>query len=85
MKKIEMLFYQTLPAADNTGFKYVLFEITTDESEIIYDWGFADWNGTAWDEVEAPAGFSSKVVWWANTVHPDLLMKEKSRIIALGS
>lgn len=81
MKKIEMLFYSTLPSEKNTGFKYVLFEITTDESQIIYDWGFCDWNGKEWDPVEAPAGFSSKVVYWANTVDPDLLVKEKSKII----
>ena len=83
MKKIEMLFYSTLPSMENIGMKYVLFEVTTDESEVIHEWGFMEWNGTAWGELEMPEGYSAVVVRWANTVDPKILL-EDSRIIKLG-
>ena len=83
MKKIEMLFYPVNPSEKNTGLKFVLFEILTNESEIIHDWGFANWNGLDWDPVDAPEGFTIKVKWWANTVEPDLLLKEPSKIIKI--
>lgn len=83
MQKIEMLFYSTNPSETNTGLKFVLFEITTDESQVIHDWGFADWDGKEWGSIDTPEGFTCKVVRWANTVDPDLLMKEK-KIIQLG-
>lgn len=83
MKKIELIFYPTAPSEKNTGLKHVLFEIITNESEIIHDWGFAEWLGDKWGEVPTPEGFACKVVFWANTVDPDLLLKEKSKIIQL--
>jgi hypothetical protein len=83
MTKIEMLFYKTDPSETNTGMKYVLFEVTTDESQIIHEWGFADWLGKEWGEVPAPEGFSTKVVRWANTGDPALLLEEK-RIVLLN-
>lgn len=91
MKKVEMLFYSINPSVENTGLKFVLFEVvipsndspTTDQSTgtIIHDWGFADWLGTEWDKVEAPEGFTTTVKWWANTLEPDVLLKDKPRII----
>jgi len=87
MKKIEMLFYKTEPSAKNAGMKYVLFEIVTNESEIIHDWGFAEWDGLQWVPVDmpegTPEGYSCKVKWWSNTVSPDLLIKEESKIIKI--
>lgn len=83
MKKIEMLFYPTLPSAENTGMKYVLFEITTDKAEIVHDWGFMEWNGEAWGNIEMPEGYSAVVKWWANTISPEILIKEPSKIIRL--
>ena len=83
MKKIEMLFYKTNPAEDNTGFKYVLWAITDSEGNINHDWGFADWLGKEWDVMEVPEGYEAKVEYWANTINPELLLKEPSRIIKL--
>lgn len=80
-KKIEMVFYNSVPSKKNTGMKYVLFEITTDESEVIHDWGFADWLGDKWDDVPTPEGFTTEVKWWANTVDPAVLLKEPARIV----
>lgn len=76
-----MLFYPVNPSEKNTGMKFVLFEIVTDEAVIIHDWGFANWNGAGWDAVEAPEGFVTTVKWWSNTLNPDVLLKEKSKII----
>jgi len=83
MKKIEMLFYSTNPSEKNIGLKFVLFEITTNESQVIHDWGFAEWLGSEWGEVPTPEGFECKVVRWANTVDPQILLKEESKIISL--
>jgi len=83
MRKIEMTFYNINPAKLNPGLKFVLFEITTDESQIIYDWGFAEWLGTEWGEVPTPEGFTCKVIRWADTVDPAELLKEESKIIKI--
>jgi len=79
-----MLFYPNTPSKANVGMKFVLFEVTTDTKQIINDWGFADWLGDKWDDVVVPEGYECKVIWWANTVDPELLTKEKSKIITLG-
>lgn len=83
MKEVKMLFYKVRPSKENTGFKYVLIEVTTNENKVIYDWGFADWLGDKWDVIEAPEGFYANVVWWANTINPDALIKEPGKIIKL--
>lgn len=83
MKKLEMLFYPTLPSEKNTGMKFVLFKITTDHGEILHDWGFCEWLGKGWGDVPTPENFSCEVVWWSNTLSPDVLIKEKSKIIKL--
>lgn len=82
MKKIEMVFYKTSPSEKNTGLKYVLWEIN-DGTAITHDWGFANWNGSDWDGIETPNGYTAEVIWWANTVNPELLLKEPSKIISL--
>lgn len=81
MKKLEVLFYPTHPSATNTGMKFVLFKITTDNGEVLHDWGFADWTGDRWDDVPTPENFTCEVVWWSNTLSPDVLVKEKGKII----
>jgi len=83
MRKIEMTFYNINPGKAFVGLKFVLFEITTDESQIIYDWGFAEWLGDQWGEVPTPENFTCKVIRWADTVDPDLLLKEESKIIKI--
>lgn len=83
MKKIEMLFYPTLPSEQNAGLKFVLFEVTDAASVVTYDWGFAMWNGLEWEPVEVPGGYTCTVKWWGNTVDPDVLLKEPSKIIRL--
>lgn len=82
MKKIELLFYPTTPSETNIGFKHVLIKIT-DGNQVKYDWGFAYWNGTAWDPIETPEGVTAEVEYWANTVDPEILLKEESKIITL--
>lgn len=84
MKKVEMLFYPVNPSDTNIGLKFVLFEVTDAASVITYDWGFAMWNGLSWEPLEVPAGYECKVKWWSNTLHPDVLVKEKSKILKLG-
>jgi hypothetical protein len=83
MKKVEMLFYKTEPSKENKGMKYVLFEIVTDESQVIHDWGFSEWDGEKWGDIEMPEKYSATVVRWANTVDPQILLKEDSKIIRL--
>lgn len=83
MKKIEMPFYKTMPSEKNAGMKMVLWEVTTNEGKNVHDWGFCEWDGTAWGDIEMPEGYSAIVVWWANTVNPELLLKEESKIISL--
>lgn len=78
-----MLFYKTNPIESNTGFKYVLFEVTDSENKVIYDWGFADWKGKEWDSLPVPEGFSAKIAYWANTSNPDELIKDPSKIFRI--
>ena len=80
MQKIEMLFYKTNPIATNTGMKFVLFEITDATGAVMHDWGFSDWMGTEWGPVDTPDDFTCKVVRWANTVDPSLLLNDKKII-----
>lgn len=82
MKKLELLFYSVNPSEKNTGFKHVLIKVT-DGDQFNHDWGFAFWNGIAWDPIEAPEGVTADVVMWANTVDPEVLLKEESKIIKL--
>lgn len=89
MRKIEMYFYSTNPAPDNTGFKFVLLEILIEKPgkspSIKYDWGFCEWLGTQWGSMgEMPEGVTAVVHRWANTVDPEVLLKEKSKILKLG-
>lgn len=83
MKKIEMIFYKTTPSETNTGLKFVLWAVDG-PAGIAHDWGFCEWKGTEWDEIQVPEGYTASVVRWANTVEPDLLLNE-SKIISLGS
>ena len=83
MKKIEMVFYKTNPVEKNTGLKFVLWAVTDTDGNINHDWGFADWVGSEWDAMEVPEGYTAKVEYWANTVNPELLLKEPSKIITL--
>lgn len=83
VKNIEFTFYSTT-TPENAGLKLVLWAIADTDSVNTYDWGFAYWDGDSWEEIEVPQGYTAKVVWWANTVSPDLLLKEKSRIIKLN-
>lgn len=83
MKKIEMVFYKTSPSEKNTGLKYVLWEIN-DGTAITHDWGFAFWDGKIWEPMQVPDGWQANVAYWANTVNPELLLKEPSKIIRLG-
>lgn len=92
MKKIEMVFYKTKPSEKNTGLKYVLWEIQVPghkpdscevEYSITHDWGFASWDGKEWEAIDVPNGYTAEVIWWANTVNPELLLKEPSKIISL--
>ncbi len=83
MKQIAMLFYEVNPSPENTGLKYVLWEVS-DGKNITYDWGFADWDGKQWGAIETPEGYTAKVIWWANTANPDLLVKPvKGKIITI--
>lgn len=83
MKKVELVYYSANPSKNNTGFKHVLFEITDPSGVVTHDWGFADWMGEEWGTVEVPEGYTSKVVYWAYTLNPELLLKEDSKIIRI--
>lgn len=86
MKKIEMLFYSTNPAPDNTGLKLVLWEVLIEvegkEPEIKHDWGFAYWGGESWDMLATPENVTAVVCRWSNTLDPAVLLEEK-RIIKI--
>ena len=76
MKKVELLFYKTNPSKENIGFKHVLIKVADMEGNIVHDWGFAYWLGEAWDAIEAPEGYQAKVIAWANTVNPSVVLNE---------
>lgn len=82
MKKVELIFYRTNPSDTNQGLKHVLWEITDSENVITFDWGYAMWDGKAWNEIEVPEGYTAQVHSWANTVNPDVLTNE-SKIIRI--
>lgn len=86
--KVEMLFYSTNPSKENIGMKLVLWEVLIEkpeqEPDIQHDWGFAHWNGTEWDSPgQLPEGMTAVVCRWANTLNPEVLLKEPSKIIKL--
>lgn len=81
MKKVEMLFYPTVPSEKNAGLKFVLWEVTDAGGVVNYDWGFAEWDGLQWQSIEVPEGYEAKVKWWSNTLNPDVLVKDESKII----
>lgn len=83
MKKVEMLFYPTLPSEENSGLKFVLWQVTDTAGVINHDWGFAEWDGLAWQPIEVPEGYEAKVVWWSNPVDPEVLLKQPSKIIRI--
>lgn len=78
-----MIFYKTAPSPENTGLKFVLWEVFNDTGGLLYDWGFSEWDGKQWGTVEVPKGFTATVVQWANTIDPKILLKEESKIIQL--
>jgi len=82
VKKVEMLFYNTAPSKENTGLKFVLWEIVEvlDVPVVQYDWGFANWSGDAFDAIEVPEGYTARVMRWANTIDPAVLLEEKKII-----
>ena len=84
MKKIELLFYSVNPSPTNIGLKHVLWAITDAVGVVTHDWGFAEWGGANWGAIDVPEGYTATVAWWGNTVDPELLVKEKSKIITLG-
>ena len=84
MKEVRLMFYAVNPSPENVGLKHVLFEIVDGEGQAAHDWGFAYWAGAEWEEVEVPKDFTCKVIRWANTVNPEVLLKEPSKIIKLS-
>ncbi len=82
MRKIELVFYNVYPSEKNTGLKHVLWEITDKDGNVNYDWGFAEWDGLAWGNIEVPEGYTAQVYSWANTVDPVFVLVEK-KIITL--
>lgn len=83
MKKIELIFYRTNPSEVNQGMKHVLFQITDADGGNTYDWGYALWDGLQWDMPEPPPDFALHVHSWANTVDPQLLLKDPPKIIPI--
>jgi hypothetical protein len=81
-KTVEMIFYAVAPSETNIGLKFVLWEISQDKQDPVYDWGFANWTGTAFEAIEVPEGYSARVMRWANTIDPVLVLND-SRIITL--
>ncbi len=83
VKSVEFTFYSTT-TPEFEGLKLVLWGITDTDGVNTYDWGFASWDGQAWEDITVPEGYTAKVVWWANTLPPDVLLKEKNKIITLN-
>lgn len=84
MKEVTLMFYKTIPSEENIGLKNVLWEISDTEGNLTHDWGFGNWDGKEWGAIPTPEGYTAKVAYWANTVDPELILKEKSKIIRLG-
>ncbi len=76
MKKIELAFYNTAPSKEDEGLKLVIWGITDDKEVTTYDWGFAYWNGTEFEGVETLEGYTVKVMRWANTVDPKVVLED---------
>lgn len=82
-KTVSITFYNTI-VPTKAGLRFVLWKITDATKVNTYDWGFAYWDGKDWEPLEVPVDWSAIVVWWAETLHPDVLLKEKSKIISLN-
>jgi len=80
-KEVKLTYYNTPPSQENTGMKHVLWEITDPDGAVIHDWGFAEWTGKQWADIDVPVGYKSEVAWWANTLEPSYLV---SNIIRIG-
>jgi len=84
-KWLEWQFSDKLPGPKvPTGLKLVLWKITDNSNAAAYDWGFALWEGNAWESIEVPAGFTAEVVWWSEPLDPSVLLTEPSKIIKLN-
>lgn len=57
------------PDQDKPGLKFVLFKIMDNNRVKGYDYGFANWNGKFWDEVDP----SAIVFLWAELPSPHIL------------
>lgn len=75
-QKIELIFYRTDPSPENIGMKQVLFKVTDSVGKVNYDFGYADWLGTEWDNVPVPEGYTIEVHSWANNPDPKHLIEE---------
>lgn len=84
-KFITLEFNDKNPTNKDSGFKFVLYEVTTSEPvQVKNDWGFAYWNGKSWDPLELPEGWTSKILWWAHTPDPGPLLKKNRKIFTLN-
>lgn len=82
MKKVTFDFNSSNPTTE--GLKFILFKITTDQNQIVHDWGFCEWLGNSWGEMEVPENYTCEVKWWADTVDPAVLLAVPSKIIGLN-
>lgn len=84
-KTIDMVFRSGLPTKKvPAGVKYVLFKVIDANGVATYDWGMSEWDGKEWGYPEIPIGYTATVAWWADTLHPDVLLVEPSKIIKLN-
>lgn len=71
--KPKLLVISMMTALDNpttSGFKFVLLQIKKEEKVIGYEYGFANWNGESWDEVDP----SATVFKWGEMPNPQIIL-----------
>lgn len=70
--KPKMLVISMISALDKPateGLKFVLFQIKAKDYMQGFEYGFANWNGSAWDEVDS----SATVFMWGEVPNPKIL------------
>lgn len=72
MKDKSLLVFEMTTALRNPkieGLKFVLFQIVSEGKTKGFDYGFANWTGEAWEEVDP----SATVFMWAEIPNPKIL------------
>jgi hypothetical protein len=69
-KLLVLEMFTALKKPEEPGLKFVVFRIKAKDLLKGFDYGFANWTGTEWEEVDP----SATVIMWATMPNPSILL-----------